>query len=50
MHFTVVLENEDQVELSFKKTYNPSLNKNGLRLNIDKRYKYLARLSLPICN
>ncbi|KAK1386760.1 hypothetical protein POM88_014938 [Heracleum sosnowskyi] len=43
IHFSVVLEDEDQVELSFKKTYNPSLNKNGLRLNVDKRYIYSLR-------
>ncbi|KAK1392015.1 Rhamnogalacturonan endolyase [Heracleum sosnowskyi] len=45
IHFSVVLEDEDQVELSFKKTYNPSLNKNGLRLNVDKRYIVLRGIS-----
>ena len=40
MKFSVVLEDEDQVELSFKKTYNPSLKNSGLRLNVDKRYNF----------
>ncbi|KAF1002549.1 hypothetical protein AG4045_001550 [Apium graveolens] len=45
MHFSVVLEDEDQVELSFKRTYSPSLSYKGVRLNVDKRYIVLRGIS-----
>lgn len=43
--FNVVSSSEDQVELSFRSTYNPS-HRNSLRLNIDKRCQNPSRYSL----
>ncbi|KAM3736455.1 hypothetical protein ACB098_10G165000 [Castanea mollissima] len=36
--FRVVVENEDQVELSFTRTWDPSLEGKSVPLNIDKRF------------
>ncbi|WVZ51623.1 hypothetical protein U9M48_002750 [Paspalum notatum var. saurae] len=46
--FSVVTSSEDQVELSFRSTYNPSLQ-NSLRLNIDKRLVILRGSSGFYC-
>ncbi|CAO2144212.1 unnamed protein product [Urochloa humidicola] len=46
--FNVVSSSEDQVELSFKSAYNPSLQ-NSLRLNIDKRLVMLRGSSGFYC-
>lgn len=36
--FEVIVENEDQVELSFTRTWDPSLEGKVVPLNIEKRY------------
>ncbi|KAG8642807.1 rhamnogalacturonate lyase isoform X1 [Manihot esculenta] len=36
--FNVIMENEDQVEISFSKKWSPSMGKSTVPLNIDKRY------------
>lgn len=36
--FEVIVQNEDQVELSFKRTWDPSLEGKFVPLNIDKRF------------
>ncbi|CAL4993136.1 unnamed protein product [Urochloa decumbens] len=46
--FNVVASSEDQVELSFRSTYNPSLQ-NSFRLNIDKRLVMLRGSSGFYC-
>ncbi|KAJ1275614.1 hypothetical protein BS78_05G148700 [Paspalum vaginatum] len=46
--FSVVSSSEDQVELSFRSTYNPPLQ-NSLRLNIDKRLVMLRGSSGFYC-
>ncbi|RLM69771.1 rhamnogalacturonate lyase-like [Panicum miliaceum] len=46
--FNVVSSSEDQVELSFRSTYNPSLQ-NSFRLNIDKRLVMLRGSSGFYC-
>ncbi|EYU45811.1 hypothetical protein MIMGU_mgv1a0225582mg, partial [Erythranthe guttata] len=43
--FRVVAETEDQVEISFTKTWNLSLGNNFVPLNIDKRYIVLSGVS-----
>ncbi|KAB1200353.1 Rhamnogalacturonate lyase [Morella rubra] len=44
-HFTVITENEDQVELSFRHTWNVSLRGQRVPLNVDKRYIVLRGVS-----
>ncbi|XP_066362260.1 uncharacterized protein [Miscanthus floridulus] len=39
--FQVVSSDEEQVELSFRSSYNPSSPPNSLRLNVDKRFVML---------
>ena len=39
-NLTVVVENEEKVELSFTRMWNPSLKGNPVPLNIDKRYLF----------
>ncbi|XP_066341864.1 uncharacterized protein [Miscanthus floridulus] len=46
--FNVVSSSEDQVELSFRSTYNPS-HQNSIRLNIDKRLVMLRGSSGFYC-
>ncbi|KAJ9170455.1 hypothetical protein P3X46_018561 [Hevea brasiliensis] len=36
--FSVIMENEDQVEVSFSKRWSPSMGKSTVPLNVDKRY------------
>ncbi|KAF3782918.1 hypothetical protein EJ110_NYTH20211 [Nymphaea thermarum] len=40
--FSVVLQNESQIEVSFKRTWNPSLKGKLAPLNIDKRFILLS--------
>ncbi|KAF5740130.1 rhamnogalacturonate lyase B [Tripterygium wilfordii] len=40
--FTVIVENEEQVEVSFTRTWDPSLEGKSVPLNIDKRFHYMA--------
>ncbi|KAK9097004.1 hypothetical protein Sjap_022501 [Stephania japonica] len=40
--FKVIVENEDQVELSFTRSWDPSLKGKAVPLNIDKRFHYMA--------
>ncbi|KAL6012683.1 hypothetical protein ACLOJK_003172 [Asimina triloba] len=40
--FQVMLEDENQVEVSFLKTWDPSLNMTSVPLNVDKRFHYMA--------
>ncbi|KAL8141243.1 hypothetical protein V2J09_007264 [Rumex salicifolius] len=40
-NFSVIVENDDQVELSFTRTWNPSLKGKLVPLNIDKRFVML---------
>ncbi|XP_052188166.1 probable rhamnogalacturonate lyase B [Diospyros lotus] len=40
--FNVIVENEDQVELSFTRTWNTSLEADYVPLNIDKRFVLLS--------
>ncbi|XP_012081709.1 probable rhamnogalacturonate lyase B isoform X2 [Jatropha curcas] len=37
-NFSVVMENEDQVEVSFSKRWRPSMGESTVPLNVDKRY------------
>ncbi|KAF0907270.1 hypothetical protein E2562_015772 [Oryza meyeriana var. granulata] len=46
--FMIVSSSEDQVELSFRSTYNPS-RQNSVRLNIDKRFVMLKGSSGFYC-
>ena len=39
-NLTVVVENEEKVELSFTRMWDPSLKRNPVPLNIDKRYLF----------
>jgi len=39
--FNVVSENEEQVEISFTRKWNPSLKGKRAPLNIDKRYPFI---------
>lgn len=43
--FNVIIEEEDQVEISFTRTWDPSPNNTGLSLNIDKRFIILRGYS-----
>ncbi|TYI43131.1 hypothetical protein ES332_A01G147800v1 [Gossypium tomentosum] len=43
--FEVIVENEDQVELSFTRTWNPSLEGKVVPLNIEKRFIMLRNSS-----
>lgn len=36
--FEVIVQNEDQVEVSFTRTWDPSLKGKLVALNLDKRY------------
>ncbi|GJN13877.1 hypothetical protein PR202_gb00629 [Eleusine coracana subsp. coracana] len=47
--FSVVSSSEEQVELSFKSTYNPSRPNSAIRLNIDKRLVMLKGSSGFYC-
>ncbi|CAN1288826.1 Rhamnogalacturonate lyase, partial [Linum perenne] len=40
--FSVIVENEEQVEVSFARTWDPSLEGQLPSLNIDKRFHYMA--------
>ncbi|KAK9166215.1 hypothetical protein Scep_001406 [Stephania cephalantha] len=43
--FSVIVENEDQVEVSFTRTWDPSLKGKAVPLNIDKRFIVLRGCS-----
>ncbi|KAF5943214.1 hypothetical protein HYC85_020856 [Camellia sinensis] len=36
------MEDENQIEISFTRTWNSSLNDTGMPLNVDKRFQYMA--------
>ncbi|CAK9325542.1 unnamed protein product [Citrullus colocynthis] len=43
--FKVIVENDEQIELSFSRTYNSSIGRELIPLNIDKRFVMLRNSS-----
>ncbi|KAK3017900.1 hypothetical protein RJ639_005206 [Escallonia herrerae] len=44
-NFKVIVQNEDQIELSFARTWNPSLDDSKVPLNVDRRFVMLPQSS-----